>query len=255
MSAAVFGVTSRIGREIALRLAERGQTVWVGARDLGEAERIAADITVRTGTRAVAGRFDARDTDGMVALIASIEDAVGPLESAVLAFGDMGEKAPSGPPSPDKGSPPELTPDQIRRIVEVNYLGAAALAECLAQAMATRRSGVIAALGSVAGDRGRQSNYAYGSAKGALALFLQGLRNRYFGRGVHVLTVKLGFIDTRMTWGLETKIPIASPESASRAVLSAMDARRDEIYWPPFWQGVMGIIKLIPEKGFKRLSL
>jgi NAD(P)-dependent dehydrogenase (short-subunit alcohol dehydrogenase family) len=246
MSAAVFGITSRIGREIALRLAEQGKPVWVGARDLAEAETIAADITIRTGTRAVAGRFDARDTSAMPALIASIEAEVGPLDHAVLAFGDMGDKS-----DPDT----ELTPEDLRTIVEVNYLGAATLAECLAQVMATRKAGFIAALGSVAGDRGRQSNYAYGSAKGALHLFLAGLRNRYFSRGVHVLTVKLGFIDTRMTWGLKTKIPVGSPESASRAVVEALDARRDEIYWPPFWRGIMGIIKAIPEAGFKRLSL
>lgn len=245
-AAAIFGVTSRIGREIALRLAEQGQPVWVGARDLAEAETIAADISIRTGTRAIAGRFDARDTLAMPALIASIEAEVGPLVHAVLAFGDMGDKS-----DPDT----ELTPEDLRTIIEVNYLGAATLAECLAQVMATRKAGFIAALGSVAGDRGRQSNYAYGSAKGALHLFLAGLRNRYFSRGVHVLTVKLGFVDTRMTWGLTTKIPIGSPESASRAVVEALSARRDEIYWPPFWRGIMGVIKAIPEAGFKRLSL
>lgn len=242
VGAAVFGVTSRIGREVALRLAEAGHTVWVGARDLGEAQRIAEDITVRTGQRAVAGRFDARAVETHTELVAAIEQAVGPLAQAVLAFGDMG----------DEGS---RDPAMLRRVVEVNFLGAASLAELIADRMVARGAGVIAALGSVAGDRGRQSNYAYGSAKGALALYLQGLRNRVFAHGVHVCTVKLGFVDTRMTWGLETKIPVATPEGASRAVLAAMAARTDELYWPPFWRGVMGIIKAIPERGFKRLKL
>lgn len=241
-AAAIFGVTSRIGREIALRLAERGHDVWVGARNLDEAERIAADIRVRTGVNAVAGAFDARAPEQFAALVSKIEASVGPVGHAVLAFGDMGDDGP-------------LDPERIARIIAVNYLGAAALAEVFAQRMAARGTGLIAALGSVAGDRGRQSNYAYGSAKGALALFLQGLRNRYFRDGVHVMTVKLGFVDTRMTWGLATKIPVATPENASRAILAAMDERRDELYWPQFWRGIMGIIKAIPEAGFKRLSL
>ncbi len=241
-AAAIFGVTSRIGREIALRLAERGHDVWVGARKLDEAERIAADIRVRTGVNAVAGAFDARAPEEFTALVSKIEASVGPVGHAVLAFGDMGDDGP-------------LDPERIARIIAVNYLGAAALAEVFAQRMAARGKGLIAALGSVAGDRGRQSNYAYGSAKGALALFLQGLRNRYFRDGVHVMTVKLGFVDTRMTWGLATKIPVATPENASRAILAAMDERRDELYWPQFWRGIMGIIKAIPEAGFKRLSL
>lgn len=240
--AAVFGVTSRIGREVALRLAEAGFVVWVGARDGDEARRIADDITVRTGRPAHAGAFDARAVESHPALVEAIEAAVGPLERVVLAFGDMGEEG-------------RRDPAMLRRVVEVNFLGAASLAEITAERMAERKGGVVAALGSVAGDRGRQSNYLYGSAKGALALYLQGLRNRVFTRGVHVCTVKLGFIDTRMTWGLSTKIPIATPEAASRAIVAAMESRADEFYWPPFWRGVMGVIKAIPEAGFKRLKL
>lgn len=242
MSAAVFGVTSRIGRELALRLAEAGKDVWVGARDLDEATRIAEDIAVKTGRRAVAGRFDARAVESHEALVSEIESAVGALEVVVLAFGDMGED--------DRHDPVML-----KRVVEVNFLGAASLAEVSAQRMAAGNGGAVIALGSVAGDRGRQSNYFYGSAKGALALFLQGLRNRYFARGVHVMTVKLGFVDTRMTWGLATKIPVATPEGASRAIVAALGRREDELYWPPFWRGVMGIIKAIPETGFKRMKL
>lgn len=247
MSTAVFGVTSRIARELALRAAEEGQTVWVGARDLAEAERIASDIRVRTGVAAFAGRFDARDVENMPALIAAIEAEAGPISDAVIAFGDMGAER--------EDADAAIAPEALRQVVEVNFLGAAGLAEALAATMATRKAGRIAVIGSVAGDRGRQSNYAYGSAKGALALYVQGLRNRYFKQGVHLLTVKPGFVDTRMTWGLKTKIPIATPEAASHAIWDALKRRRDELYWPPFWRGVMGIIKAIPEAGFKRLSL
>ncbi|MCC6622075.1 MAG: SDR family NAD(P)-dependent oxidoreductase [Deltaproteobacteria bacterium] len=245
MSVAIFGATSRIARELARRFAERGETTILLARDAAEAAAIAADITVRTGRPSFAEAFDATDVAGAPALVARLEAAHGPITTAALAFGEMGDQAAS-----------QRDPAAFEAVVAANFTGAAALAEALAQAMTARGGGRIAAIGSVAGDRGRQSNYAYGSAKGALALYLEGLRNRLTVQktGVHVLTVKLGFIDTRMTWGLATKIPIASPEAASRAILHALDRRRDTIYYPPFWRAIMGVIKAIPEVGFKRTS-
>jgi len=247
MSIAVFGATSRIARELALTWAEAGHAVWVGGRDVTEAERIAADVRVRTGQRAVAGAFDALDVDGHAALVGSIEDAVGPLDAAILAFGDMGD----GPPA--EGDALDFA--TARRVIDVNFTGAASICEAAAARMVERHRGTVIGIGSVAGDRGRQSNYVYGSAKGAFALYLQGLRNRLFRHGVHVLTVKLGFVDTRMTWGLKTRIPVVSPEQAARAIHHAADQKVDTLYYPPFWRAVMGVIKAIPERAFKRLSL
>lgn len=243
-TAIVFGVTSRIARETALRFAERGMTVIVTGREPAELERLAADIRVRTGATAVAQACDARDALAHRGLIADLEAAHGPIEYAVLAFGDMGEQRQA-----------EHDPDLLVRVLETNFVGAAALCEALAEPMAERGRGGIAVLGSVAGDRGRQSNYIYGSAKGGLAVYLQGLRNRLFARGVHVMTVKLGFIDTRMTWGLKTKIPIASPEAASRAIVGGLDRRVDTLYYPAFWRVVMTVLRHVPERAFKRLSL
>lgn len=244
MSIAIFGATSRIARAVAQRWADDGHAVWVGARDVEEAEAIAADLRVRYGVTAVAGAFDALDMDGHVALVASIEEAVGALDVALLAFGDMGEQA---------GSEDDFA--AARRVIDVNFTGAASIAEAAAGPMAERGAGAIIGVGSVAGDRGRQSNYVYGSAKGAFALYLQGLRNRLFKRGVHVMTVKLGFVDTRMTWGLHTKIPVASPEQAAAAIFDAARRRVDTLYYPPFWRAIMGVIRAIPERAFKRLSL
>lgn len=246
MTTAIFGATSRIAHALARDYAERGDRVIVLARDLAEAETLAADLSVRSGVRAVAERFDARDVAGHPALVARLEAAHGPIDRAILAFGEMGDQGES-----------ERSPTAFSDVVASNFTGAAALAEALAHAMAGRGHGEIAAIGSVAGDRGRQSNYAYGSAKGALALYLQGLRNRLVvGKtGVHVLTVKLGFVDTRMTWGLGTRIPIASPEAASAAIRDGLARRRDTIYYPGFWRAIMGVIKAVPEVGFKRTRL
>jgi short-subunit dehydrogenase len=145
--------------------------------------------------------------------------------------------------------------DVLRRVIDVNFTGAASICEALAAHMTPRGTGCIVGISSVAGDRGRQSNYVYGSAKGGFTLYLQGLRNRLFKQGVHVMTVKLGFVDTRMTFGMETGIPIASPEQVSRAVVAAADRKVDAFYYPHFWRGIMTVIRAVPEKVFKRLSL
>ncbi|MFT7579418.1 MAG: decaprenylphospho-beta-D-erythro-pentofuranosid-2-ulose 2-reductase [Myxococcota bacterium] len=244
MSAVVFGATSRIAQQLCQRLAEGGHSVAVAARDLEEAERIAADLRVRHQVDAIAIAFDAIDTSSHPALIEAIEKQLGPIEMGVLAFGDMGEQS---------ASEGDFT--AARRVIDVNYTGAASLAEAMAGPMSERGRGTIVGIASVAGDRGRQSNYVYGSAKGAFALYLQGLRNRLFKAGVHVMTVKLGFVDTRMTFGMQTKIPVASPEASSHAIIRAARRKTDTLYYPPFWRGIMGVIRGIPERAFKRLSL
>lgn len=244
MAVAIFGATSRIAREVALRYAELGHAVCVVARDATETAAIAADLAVRTGVKVVALTFDASTTDSHPMLVSDIESAVGPLDAAVIAFGDLGDQKRA-----------ESDPDHLAHILATNFVGAATLLESLAAPMASRGRGAIAVIGSVAGDRGRQSNYAYGSAKAGLEAFVGGLRNRLFKRGVHVMLVKPGFIDTRMTWGLATKLPIASPESLSRAIVAGLDQRVDSLYHPAFWRLIMGVIRNIPEGVFKRLSL
>ena len=109
-------------------------------------------------------------------------------------------------------------------------------------------------ISSIAGDRGRQSNYAYGSAKAALNAFASGLRNRFFKQGVHVVTVKPGFLDTPMTWGMQSPL-IASREIAAEYIIYAMKVRKNIVYVPFFWRYIMLIIIHIPEAIFKRLKL
>lgn len=244
MSVLILGATSRIAHELALRYAESGQPVFVAARDEAEAGRIAADVSVRTEGVCIAGRFDATDFDSHEPFLKQVRDAVGPIQVAVLAFGEMGEQKTS-----------ENDFEAAHQVIDVNYTAAVSICERLAAGMLERSGGSIVGISSVAGDRGRQSNYIYGSAKGAFTLYLQGLRNRLFRSGVHVMTVKLGFVDTRMTYGMKTGIPIASPEAVSRAVFEAQRDREDAFYYPHFWRGIMSVIKAIPEVAFKRLSL
>lgn len=244
MSILVLGATSRIAHQLALRYAEAGQPVMVAARDAEEAEQIAADVAVRSGGRCEGVAFDATDFDTHPTLVAAVADALGPVDVAVLAFGAMGDQADS-----------QARFEAAHTVIDVNYTGAVSICEALAAHMAEQGRGSIVGISSVAGDRGRQSNYIYGSAKGAFTLYLQGLRNRLFKDGVHVMTVKLGFVDTRMTYGMQTAIPIADPAQVSRAIRDAQTRRVDTLYYPRFWRGVMGVIKAIPEAVFKRLSL
>ena len=244
MSVLVLGATSPIARQLAHRYAEAGRAVFVTARDPDDAAAIAADLRIRHQVAASSAAFDATDFDGHEQLVADAEAAVGALEVAVVAFGEMGEQAES-----------EVDFARARKVIDINFTGAASICEAVCARMAERGAGSIVGLASVAGDRGRQSNYFYGAAKGAFALYLQGLRNRMHHVGVHVMTVKLGFVDTRMTFGMQTGIPIASPVQVSRALFDAQRKGVDTLYYPRFWRGIMGVVGAIPERLFKRMRM
>ena len=107
---------------------------------------------------------------------------------------------------------------------------------------------------SVAGDRGRFSNYVYGSAKAGFATYLSGLRNRLNRSGAHVVTVKPGFVDTSMTWGVEGMFLVAAPAAVAKSIAKAVEKKKNVIYTPGFWWFIMTIIKLVPERIFKKLS-
>jgi decaprenylphospho-beta-D-erythro-pentofuranosid-2-ulose 2-reductase len=139
--------------------------------------------------------------------------------------------------------------------MNANLTEAAMILEQFAAHFEARGSGFIVGVASVAGDRGRQSNYIYGASKAGFAAYLQGLRARMTKSGVRVLTVKPGFVDTKMTFGLPGLFLVASPESVGRTIHRAVLRERDVIYVPWFWRWILLIIRLIPERVFKRLSL
>src|SRR6185369_4567811 len=136
-----------------------------------------------------------------------------------------------------------------------NYTGVVSLMTYVANYMEKQGKGTIIGITSVAGDRGRMSNYIYGSAKAALTAFMQGLRSRMFKCGVHVMTVKPGFVDTKMTFGKPAMFLVAKPVTVAAAIVKAMRAGKDEIYVPWFWAFIMLIIRYVPEPIFKRLKM
>ena len=244
---AIFGATSGIGRALAAVLAGRGARLCLLGRHEEELNRIAADLRVRYGADAAAERFDAEAFDDHATVVErAIERLGGRLDGVVVCHGVMFDQAEA-----------RQRAELIRRTYEVNLTSVASVLEPVAARMAERGRGWIAALSSVAGDRGRQSNYLYGSAKAGMSAYLQGLRNRMHHHGVRVLTVKPGFVDTPMTHGLlDPDSPlVASPQRVAKDIDRAIRRGRSTVYTPWFWRGIMAIIRSIPEPLFRRLKL
>ena len=245
-SVLVLGATSAIARASAQAFARNGYDVVLAAHDHRENERLAADIRVRYDVRCHAIPFDALVFDSHEKVVEDCERALGGLVGGVLlCFGYMADQAVC-----------QRDFDKTRRTIDVNYTGAVSILERFAAAFEQRGSGFLGVLSSVAGDRGRQSNYIYGSSKAALTAYLQGLRNRLFKAGVTVTTIKPGFVDTKMTYGLPLPGPlVASPAQAGDAIYAAVTRGRNVAYVPFFWQYIMLIIKSIPEWQFKKMGL
>lgn len=244
MGILVLGGTSRIALEIARDYASQGESVFVAARDADEADRIASDLHVRYKVNVGSADFDATDYTEHSGLIALAAEALGGIDVGIVAFGDMGNQMDS-----------EKNFQEALKVMEVNYVGAASICESLAAYMSIRGHGSIVGISSVAGDRGRASNYFYGSAKGGFSTYLEGLRCRLHGFGIHVMTVKLGLVDTPMTYGMKTRIPIVSPQSVARAVTRAQRSRKNTFYYPSFWRFVMFVVKVLPQGLFIRMKL
>jgi len=240
----VLGATSTIALEVQRQLATRGWELLVVGRSLGRLTEIKADLLVRGATRVLT----------YPAELSSIAEHNGVLEFAsrmfpdfdtvLLAYGSMHDQSLAATSIP-------VLLDEL----QVDFVSSAALLTLFAADFERRRMGCIAAISSVAGDRGRRSNYPYGSAKGALALFLQGLRSRLYPAGVHVITIKPGPVRTPMTDHLPKALPLADPHKVAHDIVRALERRSPDIlYTPMIWRYIMAVIELIPESIFKRLS-
>ena len=241
----VLGGSSAIAREFARHAARAGDSVILAGRDAEDLALGSSDIAIRGSGATHVLDFDARDHASHAALAARAAELAGELPLSVfLAFGAMPSQA-------------EIDADfaVAWTTLDTNFVGAVSILQAIAPLLEQRRSGRIVVLSSVAGDRGRLKNYVYGAAKAGLTTYLQGLRARLFRVGVPVTTVKPGFVDTAMTWGSPGLFLVASPQSVAAACYAAAQKGREEIYVPFFWWGIMTIIRNIPERIFKRLSI
>jgi short-subunit dehydrogenase len=245
-SVVIVGACSTLARAVAMRFAERDFALVLAEPDTAELGVIAQDLRVRHARPCHVVRFDALDYGSHAGFVAECAAALGGQpDGVVVCFGVM-------PAQEDA----QKDFNVARTCLDVNYTGAMSVLEHFAEAFEARGGGFIAAVSSVAGDRGRQSNYIYGAAKAALSVYLSGLQNRLFKRGVSVTTIKPGFLDTKMSWGLDLPAPLVTdPQDAADIAVRAILKRRGVVYVPGYWRLIMGIICHIPGVVFKRLSL
>lgn len=239
----ILGASSSMARAFARKLAERGDGVILAGRDTADLERDASDACVRGAALAEVVHFGARAPDSFAPILERLARCEGTLSAAVFV-GSM-------PPQADIDADPAL----IEGVITDSFTGPARFLQALVPMMEERGGGTVVGVGSVAGDRGRIGNYVYGAAKAAFATYLSGLRNRLTRAGGHVVTVKPGFTDTAMTWGIEGMFLVASPDAVAQAILTAVEKKRNVIYTPFFWWGIMSIIRAIPEPIFKKMSI
>src|ERR1700722_4844467 len=239
----ILGATSPIARALALRFAFDGARLYLATRNTEEARRVAEDVSVRAGVPALSGTFDASDFASHDEFIRDAATQLGGLDGVVVCFGTLGDEDVA-----------QTDPGEALATIHQNFTGAVSLITLAARHLEQQRSGFIIVIGSVAGERGRKKNYVYGSAKGALATFAQGLRGRLAVRGGQVMTAELGTVDTRSTWGREGALLTITPTKAADLIYSSYRKRAEVVYVPWFWRLIMGAIRLIPESRFKRVS-
>lgn len=240
----IIGATSGIAEAVARRYAEQGARFFLVARNAEKLQAIAADLSVRGAMDVQTFIADANESSLIPQIMSAAWQAFGVIDVALVAHGTL--------------------PDQQRTETDISYAiaefrtNAESVIACLAELAGhfePQGKGVIAVIGSVAGDRGRASNYLYGAAKAAIDTYASGLRARLFKNGVHVLTIKPGFVATSMTAALNLPEQLtASPDRVAGEIQRAITKRRDILYTPWFWKWLMLVVRWTPALIFKRMK-
>ncbi|MFM2134213.1 MAG: hypothetical protein RL156_1494 [Bacteroidota bacterium] len=246
-SLAVIGASSAIAQEVARLYARSGAALVITARSAEKCEILKADLLARGAQAVDTLVYDAEKNVSGSSVMEEIARLQPRCCSILIAHGVLSDNDAC---AHDAG---RTVHDFTLNATSVIALSAAAAAWYEQHSYSEKPC--IAVISSVAGDRGRGSNYVYGAAKGAVSIFLQGLRNRLYAKGIHVLTIKPGFVDTPMTAHIAKNPLFASPQSVARSIVRAMERRADVVYTPGFWRYIMLVVRLIPERVFKRLGL
>ena len=240
----VLGATSGIALAIERQLAERGCELLLVARSAERLTALQSDLLARGATQVLTCAADLASIDQHAGIFEYARRSLPGFDTVLLAYGSMRDQKDS-----------EASVDALVDELHVNFVSASAILTLFATELEQRRTGCIAAITSVAGDRGRRSNYVYGAAKGALSLFLQGLRSRLHPAGVKVITIKPGPVQTPMTDHLANASRFADPELVACHIVRALERRApDVLYTPRIWRYIMTAVEHIPETIFKRLS-
>lgn len=240
----IVGATSAIAQEVSKIYAREKSELILWGRNAQMLEVISQDLKVHGASATSVIAHDLNDLSTHKSHISNIWQQHGKIDLVLLAHGILGNQ---------RKAEEDLT--ELLNIVNSNYLSHISLMTFLAQKMKEQKSGTIAVISSAAGERGKQSNYVYGSAKAGKTVFTDGLRNRLYDSGVHVINLKLGFVDTPMTKDFKKGPLWAQPQQVALGITKAIAAQKDTVYLPFFWRYIMMIIKAIPEGIFKKLKL
>jgi decaprenylphospho-beta-D-erythro-pentofuranosid-2-ulose 2-reductase len=240
----VLGATSGIAEATCRIWATQGASLFLVARNPQKLAAVAADLRTRGATYVGTAVADLDDTDNHPELLAHAVNSLTGMDIAYLAHGILGDQAEA-----------ERDFNTAAQIIYTNYMAPVSLLTWLANFCVQRHAGTLAVISSVAGDRGRKSNYLYGSSKAGLSAFLAGLRNRVDREGVTVLTIKPGPTRTAMTAAMPNSEKFADVDSVAESIVSAIDKCKDVLYVPFQWQPIMFVIRNIPERIFKKLNL
>lgn len=240
----IVGATSAIAQETARFFAGDGASFFLVARDPDKLQTLSDDLSVRGAKQVTTFALDVNDFERHEDCIQTAIQSLDGLDAVLIAHGTLTDQQKA-----------QTDLDYALQEIKTNALSVIALLTPLANYFEEQRRGSIAVISSVAGDRGRASNYVYGAAKATVNAFVAGLRGRLAKAGVHVLTVKPGFVDTPMTADLKKNALYASPVVVGEAIYKAMLQRRDVLYTPWYWMLIMMIIRNIPARIFKRLNL
>ena len=241
-SVLILGASSDIADAIGRQFAKNKYSIILAGRNIKALENVKKDYEIRYQVPVFLSEFDAQNFDSHASFLNNLPSQ--PLIT-VCVFGYLGEH--------EKAL---MQWNECINIININYTGAVSILNLIANKYEVDGKGTIIGISSVAGERGRQSNYIYGSAKAGFTAYLSGLRNRLALKNIHVLTVKPGFVKTKMTEGLPLPKPLtALPEQVGKAVYNAFIKKKNTLYVLWMWQWIMLIIKLIPEPIFKKMKL
>ena len=227
---------------IAAKFAGAGYAIQLAARNPDKLIALKSDLTIRYSIECTIHAFDAERPEQHEAFFQSLSPKP---DIVICIFGYLGEQEQA-----------QSNWQESNRTIMANYTGAVSILNIVAEYYSAQGKGTIAGISSVAGERGRMSNYLYGSAKAGFTAYLSGLRNRLYHKGVHVLTILPGFVYTRMTEGMPLPKPLtATPDEVAGKVYKAVLKNKNVIYVKGIWRWIMLIIRNIPEPVFKKMKL